>query len=93
MGQTELTEETATMQKVFRLHLQSQVLSDHKVNVARKASTVLQDRVVQLVLQDRVVLLDQQVQRGLQVVVQLEHKVRQVPMERTERTAVQAVQD
>jgi hypothetical protein len=47
MGQTELTEETATMQKVFRLHLQSQVLSDHKVNVARKASTVLQDRVVQ----------------------------------------------
>jgi hypothetical protein len=92
MEQTELMEEMATMQRMLPLHLPLQGLQVHKVNVVRKVLTVLQDQVVQQVLQERVVLLDQRVRQDLQVAVQLERKVRQVPMERMEPMAVQAVQ-
>jgi hypothetical protein len=95
MGQTELMEETEPTQRMFPLHPLLPGLQDHKVNVAREVLTVLQEQAVLQVLQvlqDQVVLLDQQVQQGLQVVVQLERKVRQDPMERTERTEPTAVQ-
>jgi uncharacterized protein YaaW (UPF0174 family) len=94
MGQTELMEEMGPTQRMFPLHLRLQGLQDHKVNVVREVSMELLDQAVQqvqLVLQEQVVLLDQQVQQGLQVAVQLEHKVRQVPMERMELMAVQVV--
>jgi hypothetical protein len=91
MGQTELTEETATMQKMFRLHLQLLAPLVLKVNAAKKVLTVLQDQAVQQVqleLQVQWVQMDQPVQLVPQAVVQLEHKVRRVPME---QMAVQGV--
>jgi hypothetical protein len=91
MELTELMEEMAMMQKMCRRHPQLLALLVLKVNAAKKVLTVLQDQAVQQVqleLQVQWVQLDQPVQLVPQAVVQLERKVRRVPME---QMAVQAV--
>jgi hypothetical protein len=73
-------EEMAMMQRVCLRHLQLLDRLVLKVNAVKKVLMVLRVQAVQqdhLVLQEQQVPLDQRVQQVLQVVAQLERKVRQ----------------